>query len=50
MIELVDALVLLIEKQLVLRKIELTVKDLDELRDALDSVLIRHEEKLHGIK
>ena len=49
MVELVDELVLLLEKRLVIKKIELTAQDLDEVRDVLDSVLIKHEEKINGI-
>ena len=49
MVELVDELVLLLEKRLVIKKIELTAQDLDEVRDVPDSVLIKHEEKINGI-
>ena len=39
MVELVDELV---------DKIELTAQELDEIRDALDAVLIKYEEQIWG--
>ena len=48
MVELVDELVDKIERRLAMSKIELTAQELDEIRDALDAVLIKYEEQIWG--
>ena len=50
MVELVDELVDTVEARLVKVKIELTAQELNYIKDALDSVLVRYEEKIHGIE
>lgn len=50
MIELVDKLVDKIERFLITAKVELDQKELDEVRDVLDSVLGKYEEQVYGTK
>lgn len=49
MVELVDEIIDKMERRLAISRIELTAQELDELRDTLDSVLIKYEEHVHGI-